>query len=244
MRCLHFSTLGFQHGSLDLYPELCSWFSHEHHDLPSALHHAVAQFTFLLRAAAFLWPYRILSGECSIIRAKEYADDGRPHLADRTGRLVPRRLRFTFWLASYDWIMSLEPEWTSTVFAYYNFAGLFEAAWRSSFAPGAAFPTTGPVSPRCFRRACTHLGKFALHLGLTETSSRFADYMLISYVNNPEETPSTSTSRSLRLFWANVVLICVHPFLVLPARVGQAQRQGARQCGRCGARRPTGWTCS
>jgi len=33
----------------------------------------------------------------------------------------------TFWLASVDWIMSLEPEWTSTIFGIYNFAGMFVA---------------------------------------------------------------------------------------------------------------------
>src|SRR5579872_2636145 len=32
---------------------------------------------------------------------------------------------FTLWLASHDWIMSLEPEWTSTMFGVYNFAGIF-----------------------------------------------------------------------------------------------------------------------
>ena len=34
----------------------------------------------------------------------------------------------TFWLASVDWIMSLEPKWSSTVFGVYHFAGMILAA--------------------------------------------------------------------------------------------------------------------
>lgn len=30
----------------------------------------------------------------------------------------------TFCLASFDWIVSLEPEWYSTIFRVYNFAGV------------------------------------------------------------------------------------------------------------------------
>jgi hypothetical protein len=34
----------------------------------------------------------------------------------------------TCWLASTDWIMSLEPRWSSTIFGVYNFAGIFLSA--------------------------------------------------------------------------------------------------------------------
>ena len=36
----------------------------------------------------------------------------------------------TCFLASVDWIMSLTPHWYSTMFGVYNFAGLFQSAWR------------------------------------------------------------------------------------------------------------------
>src|SRR5579862_4059976 len=34
----------------------------------------------------------------------------------------------TCWLASTDWIMSLEPKWSSTIFGVYNFTGIFLSA--------------------------------------------------------------------------------------------------------------------
>src|SRR6185437_15451698 len=34
----------------------------------------------------------------------------------------------TCWLSSVDWIMSLEPEWSSTIFGVYHFSGLFLGA--------------------------------------------------------------------------------------------------------------------
>jgi len=56
---------------------------------------------------------------------------------DTTGGLAPNRrstalsagfmaiFAITFSLASFDWLMSLQPEWFSTIFAAYNFAGSF-----------------------------------------------------------------------------------------------------------------------
>src|SRR5579862_8870435 len=32
-----------------------------------------------------------------------------------------------WWLASCDWVMSLEPAWASTMFGLYSFAGLFQS---------------------------------------------------------------------------------------------------------------------
>ncbi len=49
----------------------------------------------------------------------------------------------TFWLASYDWVMSLEPEWYSTIFGIYQFAGMFTASVAAIRTPRANGATAG-----------------------------------------------------------------------------------------------------
>ena len=43
---------------------------------------------------------------------------------DGTARFSPSMFAVTFSIASVDWIMSLEPHWSSSIFAVYVFAGL------------------------------------------------------------------------------------------------------------------------
>ena len=67
-----------------------------------------------------------------------------------------RRLRLTFSLASFDWLMSLDPRWTSTMFAVYVFAGLFVAGHRGDRPDrGALLRGAGRWRRRSRRATCT-----------------------------------------------------------------------------------------
>ncbi len=126
----------------------------------------------------------------------------------------------TFWLASYDWVMSLEPDWYSTIFGVYNFAGLFVS--------GLAMITLlllwlrkGPLEDVVSRQHLHDLGKLLFAFSTFWMYLWFSQYMLIWYANVPEET--AYFVRRMHGFWQplfllDMVLNWVVPFLVLMPR--------------------------
>jgi hypothetical protein len=127
----------------------------------------------------------------------------------------------TFWLASTDWLMSLEPHWASTVFGPYNFAGLFLSGLALvtllAFAVESAGPLRGLIT-------CDHyhdLGKLLFAFSIIWVYLWFCQYMLIWYTNIPEET--IYYTRRLHGAWqplmvANVLLNWAIPFVILLPR--------------------------
>ena len=124
----------------------------------------------------------------------------------------------TFWLASVDWIMSLEPKWSSTIFGVYHFAGMFVAAL-------AAIIVVAVWSGRLTNQPTPHGTRLTGDLGTLLFSfssfwayAWFCQYLLIWYVNNPEETEYFVLRQNDAwhpLFLANVVLNWGVPFVVL-----------------------------
>src|SRR6185437_4450277 len=51
-----------------------------------------------------------------------------PHRPRPRGRRLPSLLRLQLHLVLCDWIMSLEPKWSTTMWGVYGFAGLFQAS--------------------------------------------------------------------------------------------------------------------
>jgi hypothetical protein len=90
----------------------------------------------------------------------------------------------TCWLASYDWIMSLEPRWTSTIFGVYNFAGIFLSGLAALTLLLVALRGHTVFDKKHFHDIGTLLFSFSCFWMYTW----FCQYMLIWYVNNPEET--------------------------------------------------------
>lgn len=127
----------------------------------------------------------------------------------------------TFWLASYDWIMSLEPQWYSTVFGVYNFAGAFLSSLAAIIIVVIWLQQHGP-----FRRLVTadhlhDLGKLLFGFSTFWMYIWFCQYMLIWYVNNPEETGyfvKRLEGGWQSLFWTNLALNWAVPFVVLLPR--------------------------
>lgn len=122
--------------------------------------------------------------------------------------------------SSWQWIMSIDPHWYSTLFAWYIFA--------SSFVCGIAMLTLFVVTLRNFGflewvtfEHVHDLGKFMFAFSIFWTYLWFAQYMLIWYGNIPEET----TYFHIRLvgayhafFYLNIVINFIMPFLVLMSR--------------------------
>jgi hypothetical protein len=82
---------------------------------------------FLFRSLAYLAAW--LAFAAAFVRTSRRQDGDRDTAP--TARITRLSAAFlvvfgvTCWLSSYDWIMSLEPQWASTIFGVYNFAGLF-----------------------------------------------------------------------------------------------------------------------
>lgn len=96
-------------------------------------------------------------------------------------------LAVTFSLASFDWIMSIEPHWVSTIFAFKNFA--------SAFYHGAAIITLIVIIlykkgyfPAMNESHLLDFSRYMFGLSIIWGYLYFAQYTLIWFGNIPEET--------------------------------------------------------
>lgn len=96
-------------------------------------------------------------------------------------------IAFTFTLASFDWIMSIDAHWFSTIFAFKNFA--------SSFYHGAALVALVVILlhkagyfPQLNKSHLLDFSRYMFGLSIIYGYLYFAQYMLIWFGNIPEET--------------------------------------------------------
>jgi hypothetical protein len=94
----------------------------------------------------------------------------------------------TCWLSSYDWIMSLEPDWASTIFGVYNFAGIFLSGLAAAILLILWLGQTAPLRNFVTRDRLHDLGVLLFAFSSFWMYTWFCQYMLIWYVNGPEET--------------------------------------------------------
>ncbi len=215
------------------YPQLYSWtqpagkvaeaepvFRHWWLSLPFFRGRAVV---FLLVWLLFAW---------GLLRNSLLQDrNGDAALTRRNGRLSALFLvvfAVTFWLASYDWVMSLEPEWSSTIFGAYNFAGMFLSALAVTTIVVVWLQSRSPLSEVIRRDHLHDLGKLLFAFSTFWMYLWFSQYMLIWYANIPEETGYFVERQ--HGYWAplmvlNLFLNWVIPFLVLLPR-GNKQSPG------------------
>ena len=158
---------------------------------------------------------------------------------DRTGGVGATRLAaaasaacvvvfaLTFTVASVDWLMSLEPKWTSTLYPWYVFSGSFEGGLAALAVLVVLLRRRG-----LFASLNDHhlheLGKFVFAFSCFWAYLWFCQYLLIWYANIPDET----THFVLRmkpgwkyLFLLNPIVNFVLPFaLLLPAKRKRRER--------------------
>jgi hypothetical protein len=152
--------------------------------------------------------------------------DGGAEFSRRNTRLSVAFLvafAITFWLASTDWIMSLEPRWTSTIFGIYNFSGLFLSALAAITLLTLLF-RQGPLRGSVSDNHLLDLGRLIVAFSTFWGYIWFSQYMLIWYANLPEETSYMVLRTSFgwgRPFVWNVALNWALPFLLLLPRANK-----------------------
>jgi hypothetical protein len=90
--------------------------------------------------------------------------------------------------AGFDWIMSLEPLWFSTMFGVYQFAGVFVSALAALVVLTAWVKRIGAGCEHAGENQLHDLGKLVFGFSCFWMYIWFSQYMLIWYVNIPEES--------------------------------------------------------
>ncbi|MHB8872924.1 MAG: hypothetical protein ACYC8T_04490 [Myxococcaceae bacterium] len=156
-------------------------------------------------------------------RSRLQDEDGSPRHTERnvaTSAVFLLVFALTFCLASFDWLMSLEPHWFSTIFGLYNIAGMLSASTCVIAVVTVLLKRAGRL-PGVTANHLHDLGKLMFGFATLWAYMWLSQYLLIWYSNIPEETSyflqRTQGGWSL-LFWANLVLCWALPFFMLLPR--------------------------
>lgn len=138
----------------------------------------------------------------------------------------------TISVAFWDWAMSLEPEWFSTMFAVYWFSGIYLGGIAAVALLALRLDGRGGCPVRLTDAARHDLGKLLFAFSLFWAYIWFCQYLLIWYSNLPEETPYYARRLSggwSTLFWLNPVLNFAVPFVVLMSERAKKNRAALAQ---------------
>jgi hypothetical protein len=131
-------------------------------------------------------------------------------------------------VAAFDWVMSLEPGWYSTIFGVYHFSGLFLAALAMVALVSIWLEHSGPLRGVLHESHLHDLGKLLFAFSTFWAYIWFSQFMLIWFANIPEETTYfilRTHGAWYALFVANVVLNWLVPFAVLMRRDAKRNRR-------------------
>jgi hypothetical protein len=198
------------------YPSLYPWVANGVHEA------AITGFKkmwlnfpfFLARAGIYIGTWLLFS---AVIVRRSRRQDARLGGVSAAFLVV---FAFTFWLATTDWIMTLDPLWYSTIFAVYNFSGLFTSGLAMMILL-VLWMRKGPLKGIARDSQVEDLGKLLFGFCTFWMYIWFCQYMLIWYANIPEETAYYISRVSrfwLPLFLANVVFNWLAPFTLLLTR--------------------------
>ncbi|MHC5108870.1 MAG: hypothetical protein ACYTHJ_03210 [Planctomycetota bacterium] len=206
-----------------LYP----WIS----DHPHGMKGIILDHTFVVvRAIVFLglWLWLI---RAMVARSRLQDQTGSADLSASAKKLSAIFLvvfGLTFWMAVFDWVMSLEPEWYSTMYGVYHFSGLFLGALAAMTLLAIWLHHLGPLRDVLTTEHLHDLGKLLFGFSTFWMYIWFSEYMLIWYANFPEETGHfirRQTAAWGPLFVTNMFVTWLIPFFVLlPKSVKRSPR--------------------
>ncbi|MCW5960699.1 MAG: hypothetical protein KIS76_11100 [Pyrinomonadaceae bacterium] len=209
-------------GKDSLYEWTTKTYSHNGHELVFKNSYLTTEF-FFSRMIIFLaiWVFLIY-----MMRRESYAQDATGNLS-HTNRnktfasifLVVFGITFTF--AVFDWIMSIEPMFFSTIYAFYHIAGLLLCGSAAITILTILLRRRGYLK-EVGDRQMHALGKLVFGFATFWAYIWVCQFLLIYYANIPEETiyyvRRTGTQAWSNVFYASLFLNWVIPFLMLIRR--------------------------
>ena len=127
----------------------------------------------------------------------------------------------TFTMSAFDQLMSLDPEWFSTMFGVYMFAGLFYSVLAATTILTILLKRGGALQGIVNENHLHDLGKFMFAFTAFWAYIGFSQFMLIWYANLPEETGYFMHRLHGGWFWVSIFLMVgkfVVPFVTLLSR--------------------------
>jgi len=129
-------------------------------------------------------------------------------------------------VSAWDWVMSIDPHWFSTMFGWYVFASWWVMGLAFITFTVAKLKNKGYL-PMVNSNHLHDLGKFVFAFSIFWTYIWFSQFLLIYYANIPEETvyfvQRLTTSPYSWVFYLNIVLNFVLPFLLFMTRDSKRQ---------------------
>ncbi len=186
---------------------------------------------FFTRMAVFLGLWLLLTW---LIKRESRRQDldgdvGHTGRARRYAAIFLAVFAFTFTFASFDWLMSIEPLFYSTIYAFYLISGLLLSGFASITVLVILLRRRG-LLPGVNENHLHNLGKLVFGFSTFWAYIWLCQYLLIYYANLPEETiyylRRMQTPGWKALFFLNIFLNWLIPFALLLAR---------------GAKRSEGW---
>lgn len=164
--------------------------------------------------------------------SRQQDETGDPALADKMETLSgPGLVLFgaTVTFASFDWVMSLEPHWFSTVFGLSFMVGQVLTAFPFAIAMTAYLSSRKPMSEAVTAGHFHDLGKLTLAFVMLWAYLSFSQFLIIWSGNLPEETPYYLKRLTGGWQYFQLALILFHfvlPFFLLLSR--SLKRTGAK----------------
>ncbi len=129
-------------------------------------------------------------------------------------------------VAAWDWVMSIDPHWFSTMFGWYIFASWWVAGLAAITLIVVNLKEAGYL--KMVNSNHLHdLGKFIFAFSIFWAYIWFSQFMLIYYANIPEETVyfinKLNNAPYSWIFYVNLILNFVLPFLLLMTRDSKRQ---------------------
>ena len=173
---------------------------------------------FLVRAVLFLlgWTvYRYFSRKFSL--AQDQSDNISNH--KKNFRISAAFLVFFIYsesVMSWDWIMSIDPHWFSTLFGWYVFASMFVSGITTIALVTIYLKSKGYLE-KVNDNHIHDLGKFMFGVSIFWAYLWFSQFMLIWYANIPEEVTYfiTRIEDYNVPFFGMIALNLIFPFLLL-----------------------------
>jgi hypothetical protein len=214
---------------LILHPSLYPWYRHAFESSEGWIGFKQAWLSypfFLGRAVAFLAVWLLFARSIRRNSERQDQESGMTRTRKNTRLSVAFMVVFgiTFWLATTDWIMSLEPNWGSTIFGIYQFAGMFVSGLALVSLLTLGLRAASPLRQGVRDAQLLDLGRMIVAFATFWGYIWFSQFMLIWYANLSEETPYMvlrTNSAWGGLFVANLLLNWAIPFLLLLPRANK-----------------------